>query len=154
MPQSWTPQGQRGSIYSLAPILCWSGVAHRMLTPLYFQVAHYRNTGWIPTSFPGNRVRKPHGRRLKICAVTEGRSHRTKLVVIGRTGVKCGPGGYEEEYTPVNKHFNNRIIPYFYFQELVRFFIVNCQFLLLGYLLCNSINRVFASWLKLSHKKT
>lgn len=74
-------------------------VAHGMLTPLHFQVAHYRNTGWIPTSFPGNRVRKPHGRRLKVCGVTEGGHTSTKLVVIGRTGVKCGPGGYEEEYT-------------------------------------------------------
>lgn len=47
--------------------------------PLALPVCPYRNTGWIPTSFPGNRVRKLHGRKLNVCDVTEGRSTSTKL---------------------------------------------------------------------------
>ena len=115
-----------------------------MLAPLHFQFAHREILAGFPQASQAIGSENSMAESGRNVTCLRGGHTSTKLVAIGKNGVKSGPGGYEEEYTPINKHFNNSIIPYFYFQELVRFHFANCLFSLLGYLICNLIERVFA----------
>lgn len=125
-------RNKRGGTNPLVPMPWRSRVVHGVLTPLYFECPYISTDklislsahpflgtqAWIPTSFPGNR-------KLKICVVTEGRSHLREA--------GCHRKGRAEIWAkrvwriPAHKHFNSRTSLYFYLQEPVRF--LSCLFL-------------------------